>query len=807
MHKQYRKVILISYLLIVVILGPLLSIGISHASPTINGTDEEWSNAGGDSADCDWKSSSLIVCDNDTEFRYNYSATVAAGHVIFSLVNTSSEWSDKSDLTPSETWYIHLTEGKTESGILNTSATDGSAGQKIDTITSDNEGGNNLELATGSGNSKEAPEDYDPQGTDTKEPGDFQEQSETHGYGGQAVFKVCGLYTRTGQRCYDLSNNSDIKASNKDGSTTLITASDPNITKLNTELRQYKKSRDKCGEDSGSLSFIFCPLLEYTRDAASKLIGSDGSGRGFIIELLTISPLSQTGSNKALYDIWKAFRDVALGLFILIFMIIIFGNGLGIEAYTIKRALPRLALGALFTFASFYILQTLIDITNLLGNAIPALLTQITNNANISGYNIDLSGGLQGVGIILMIVFALLALIAVLVGIAGLIARQLIIFMLVLSAPFAFVMWVLPNTENLFKKWWSNLIRVLFMFPMITGMIAMSLVFQATTASSSSNVVKLAGTLAPLVALMMIPKTFKWGGEAFAAAAGFTAGYAAKAGDWGKGAAKKGATKGWDRSQDRLAQTKFGATKVGGFVSGAGVGSLVGTRGSKLRRMSQLNRISSDAEKAVSYDYDNTMAKVAADGRKAGLTSDQIEVKKAAAYQRMLSKAPSQDRALYAKKAVQSGNRDQVQMAAVAMGQQNYEEFVSRNFGDFDSMADMRKFNVASQRGTASGGAAIQSELRGMGAKGLLSGNGATQKEWFGSYDATSGTAKPAVANIRSMDQAQLNNALGDRSNRNNLTQASLKALQQYAYDPSNRGDAHAAVIRSHLDNNGMWTT
>ncbi len=599
----------------------LITIRPAHAWTPSN----EWAK-GQDGADCDWKNASLIVCDQDSAFYYDLDATVAAGYIIFSMPPDSGDYDGYNtidDGSEKKKWYLHLQDGTSGSGYISSSADANrqDKGYIVDSITSDNEGGDNMLLATGNAPTTEPTGDYVAKGaTDTKEPGSFKENADVHKYENVFAYEVCGLYSAQKKHCYDLSKGVSGDYAYRD----LAADTYKNLKEINQAIFDYKNSRDKCSDDGGSLSFIFCPLLQYTRDAVQKLIGGDGSGRGFIIELLTVSPLSQTGSNKALYDIWKAFRDVALGLFILIFMIIIFGNGLGIEAYTIKRALPRLAFGALFTFASFYILQTLIDITNLLGNAIPALLTQITANSNISGYNIDLSGGLQGVGIILMIVFALLALIAVLVGIAGLIARQLIIFMLVLSAPFAFVMWVLPNTENLFKKWWSNLIRVLFMFPMITGMIAMSLVFQATTSTSSSNVVKLAGTLAPLVALMMIPKSFKWGGEAFAAASGFAAGWATKANAKVKSTAtnagKSIATSPAKRIAASDAAQRFGMT----MASTRGVRALggktmqrklAGVKSARISEAAKLTENMSGAQLATLANNGNYQEKIAAIGQ------------------------------------------------------------------------------------------------------------------------------------------------------------------------------------------------
>ncbi len=349
--------------------------------------------------------------------------------------------------------------------------------------------------------------------------------------------KGCGIF-------YLAADCIDIASGNK---TTLNAAQ---LTQLQTDINKtadayaaQKQSEENCTEDAGSLGFVLCPLLKGIQSSVQKLIGADGSGKGFLVELLTISPLNADASND-LYRAWQAIRDVALGLYVIVFILIIFGNGLGFDPYAIKRALPRLAVAVLLTWASFFIMQTLVDLSNLVGNALPAFLASISNKADIASFNFDLNFALAGLSVILLIVLAFVALGALLIGIAGLLARSIIIYALVLLAPLAFAAWVLPNTESLFKKWWSNLVRVLMMFPIVTGMLALALFFSKTVDQTGSSALKLAAVAAPLIAIIMIPKTFKWGGDLFAAAAGYLAGRATAGKDWGKKTAGESAKSG-----------------------------------------------------------------------------------------------------------------------------------------------------------------------------------------------------------------------------------------------------------------------
>ncbi len=481
---------------------------------------------------CDWKSASQIVC-SGISFYFDPVKSISAGHAVFAVVKEN-----KPQIKDNETLYLHLNQGDPDSGIItrdltNSPTKDDASNIFVETISSDNQASCQLEIAGG---------DHEGQidGTETVSCDDVSNKDIENGwrqYDGDSVHHlfVCGLYSRNGHTCWNAAGpNNGIEGTNS----TRITISDPGnvIEKIQKDIGAAIASRDNCTADSGLLGFVLCPLVDASRSTVEKLIGSDGSGKGFLVELLTVRPLSASPGNS-LYKAWEGIRNIALGLYIVIFALIIFGNGVGYDPYTIKKALPKLAIGVLLTFGSFYIMQALIDLSNLAGNALPAFLANITNNSALSSYNISLPINALGWGIVILLIAMFLAIIALIIGIAGLLVRLITIYALVLLAPIAFVAWVLPNTESIFKKWWKNLIKVLMMFPIVTGMLALSLFFQTVILTTdknaggigntlSSGVTSLIGLIIPLMALIMIPKTFKWGGEAFAAGAGYLAGKA-----------------------------------------------------------------------------------------------------------------------------------------------------------------------------------------------------------------------------------------------------------------------------------------
>lgn len=517
------KWLLPSITILVVALSFLISAKPALAEPALVSTDGtsldlEWSTTG---PSCNWENASMIKCDGFV-FGFSIEKSKEAGYAIYQLVPKGSDGSStgSDSLTDNSRWYLHLSENKSDQAYI--SKSDTQAGSvSVEKITSDNQSMKKLLLASGDNADN-------PGGIDTIEGSiHFENDAGLHkDENGNSRYAICGLYAKDGHTCFSL-----LGGNGMNDPFWRVSLSDPDnkIQGIKEALFSGMDTRDDCGRDAGSLGFVLCPILTTTRTAVEKLIGADGSGKGFLVELLTIKPLD---TSSELYHGWQAIRDIALGLYVLIFVIIIFGNGLGYDPYTIKRALPRLAAGTLLTWASFFIMQTLVDLSNLVGTAVPSFLAAIAQDSSIKTYNLDLDFAAGTLTIILAIVLAFAALGALLIGLAGLITRIIVIYGLVLLAPVAFVAWVLPNTESLFKKWWKNLIKVLAMFPLVTGMLAIALFFQSTsTGPESPNILKIAGSLAPLIAIILIPKTFKWGGEIFAATAGYLAGKAQGTGD------------------------------------------------------------------------------------------------------------------------------------------------------------------------------------------------------------------------------------------------------------------------------------
>ncbi len=301
-----------------------------------------------------------------------------------------------------------------------------------------------------------------------------------------------------------------------------------------------------CTAQSGSFGWVICPLingmLQFV-DFMADLIGN----------FLQVPPV-QLDSGTPTYEIWKIFRDISLGLLVVAMLVMVFGQALSlsIDAYTVKKMLPRIAIAAIGIMLSIYVAALLIDFFNVLGYGVRALVTAPIEAA---GFNIAVGGfgdfagvmlGMLAGGVILFSIgiggFMMLVLIPVVLAFMAvyltLVLRQVVIVMLVIVAPLAFVAWTIPSTEKYFKMWSSTFLKALMMYPLIMLLLASGQVFAVIITNVPSGQPGWINTITALVALtipmFLVPATFRLSGGAIAATSNLAQGMAKKYGDKGK---------------------------------------------------------------------------------------------------------------------------------------------------------------------------------------------------------------------------------------------------------------------------------
>jgi hypothetical protein len=247
------------------------------------------------------------------------------------------------------------------------------------------------------------------------------------------------------------------------------------------------------------LTWIICPIVDGTNKAIEALDNginsmlTVGTTQIFDVDTNNDGQVDQDSSGYSYRQVWAAFRDIALGIVFISVMVVIISSALGLElldAYTIRKTLPRVLIAILFIVLSWPILEFLITLTNDAGNGIRALIyapfQQNMQDLELGFGGLFLSSLLLGVGLIALgpfglLSFALTALVAVLIAFAVLIVRELIIIFLVLIAPIGIACMILPNTRKVWEFWQKTLVSMLVVFPIIAGMIAVGRVFAAVT--------------------------------------------------------------------------------------------------------------------------------------------------------------------------------------------------------------------------------------------------------------------------------------------------------------------------------------
>lgn len=253
------------------------------------------------------------------------------------------------------------------------------------------------------------------------------------------------------------------------------------------------------------------------------------------------------------------------------------------DAYTVKKVLPRLVIAAIFIQLSWEIFTLLIEITSQIAWGVEGLLLapfggssalELQNLISESAVGASATGLLAGiaaavaVGTVVssgyLLLLGLSALVGIVIAFFLLAVREIVLLILVVTAPIALVAWILPNTEKVWKLWWESFSKLLLVYPLILLIVAMGRIFAAVTiqgTGSENAFLELAiiviGFFGPYY---LIPKTFQVAGSAFANITGMV-------NDRGRGVfdrLKKGRQESIGKTWDR---TKSGNRFQGGTAS------------------------------------------------------------------------------------------------------------------------------------------------------------------------------------------------------------------------------------------------
>lgn len=356
------------------------------------------------------------------------------------------------------------------------------------------------------------------------------------GYKGQSQSSVCGSAGSPGL-C-----NSGYAAGESD-KTANVTTLAQQITASNNNSTNNNNLSLSCHAGFNPLNWLICSIVQGMVSIIGVLdnainsqlsVGSDGTSDApnQIFADSNGNCSGNTGICDAYYKAWASFRDIALGLMVIAGLLVLIAQSLGMEildAYTIRKILPRLLLAALSITLSWQLMQFFVTLTNDLGFGIRHLIYAPFIGINTSIHLNFIQGVpiIAGIGAAALGVFGLLSIagmgaLAVFVAFMVLVLRQIAIIMLIILAPIGIVAYILPNTQRVYKLWWESFSKALLMFPIIAGFIAAGRVFSAIALNQSGGILsQMVGFIAYFAPYFMIPMTFRFAGATMGALGGF----------------------------------------------------------------------------------------------------------------------------------------------------------------------------------------------------------------------------------------------------------------------------------------------
>lgn len=300
-----------------------------------------------------------------------------------------------------------------------------------------------------------------------------------------------------------------------------------------------------CDFGGNPLTWIICPIVgmleSLIRQVDNFIMTSLDFNTKEVFGDTSKSPTDPANKAAKGYKIaWSSFRVIATLILLLAGLIMVISQALGFEfldAYTIKKTLPKLLLAALFINLSWIGMRFVIEFFNTMGVNVRELIYGPFSGPEFDGTlggstlflaNVGAIAGLVFLGPMALLSFLVTGALAVLVGFIIIIVRNLALIVIIMFAPIAIACWVLPNTQKIWNLWKDNFIGLLFVFPIISAFIAIGRVFSAVSLQGGTSEAGGAGTISQVVGFVayflpyfLLPIAFRLATGVIGTVAGF----------------------------------------------------------------------------------------------------------------------------------------------------------------------------------------------------------------------------------------------------------------------------------------------
>ncbi|HUB94242.1 MAG TPA: hypothetical protein VMB52_07110 [Verrucomicrobiae bacterium] len=247
------------------------------------------------------------------------------------------------------------------------------------------------------------------------------------------------------------------------------------------------------------INFVLCPVIQHLWDTLNRIDGwitqqmnVDVSGifdTGSGSSCDTTAPASSCTAN-AYYSAWNSFRILATAILIIAGLIMVVSEALGLQildAYTIRKVLPRLVVATIGMSLSWPLMRLFVSFFDTLGLDVQGLMYAPFAHlgGGISPATTTFAALFAGGALLLLgftsLTFLLGGLLIMLTTFLVLIARQIVITVLIILAPIAIACYVLPGTHRVWKLWFDTFFGLMAVFPVYEMLVAAGHIAAALT--------------------------------------------------------------------------------------------------------------------------------------------------------------------------------------------------------------------------------------------------------------------------------------------------------------------------------------
>lgn len=349
-----------------------------------------------------------------------------------------------------------------------------------------------------------------------------------------------------------------------------------------------------------SFEYIIVAVFTFVADICVFIMGAFITM--IVWAIVHISQYNNFIKEDAIVLGWGVIRDFCNMFFILVLLLIAFATILRYENYSVKKLLPKLIIMAVLINFSRMICGLIIDFSQVImltfidtigdtgGNYINSLgVDKYLNLAKTNNWKGDLNAVSTIAGIIIGVIFLLIAVSVFLTLLGILVARIVMLWIYIVLSPLAFLLSAFPGGQSYASRWWDDFIKNVIIGPVLAFFIWLSLMAVDVSTSAIDSLTTINGVdstsqcfgpgaiLCPadfigfVIAIGML-----MGGSGMALSIGGTAGAAA-----GKvaGAVQKGKGMTWsgfkggadwlNRGQAKMSGMDFNLARVGGKIKGS----------------------------------------------------------------------------------------------------------------------------------------------------------------------------------------------------------------------------------------------